>query len=291
MANYVITADSGCDLSREYCESVGIIPIHMKYLVDGAEYTDNMKHDEVPAFYDVMRGGKMPTTVQLNEYDFNEFWEPMLKDGKDILHICMSSGISGTYSNAVRAAGELMEKYTERKIAVIDSFMTSAGSGMLAIECAKKRDAGVDFSECSEWAKHSAKRVHACFTTDDVTYLYRGGRVSKTGMIFSKALHIFPVLHVDHNGELKAFAKCRGTTSAWNTVAKYIEDNCENPSEQTLYVCDADNQADIVPFAEMMRDKFGFKDIFYSKIGAIIGAHTGPGLLTLFFMGKERTGK
>lgn len=291
MASYVITADSGCDLSKDFCESRGIIPIHMKYVVDGTEYTDNMNHDEIPAFYNVMRGGKMPTTVQLNEFDFIEFWEPILKEGKDIIHLCMSSGISGTYANAARVSAELIEKYPERKLCVVDTLMTSGGSGLLAIECAKHRDSGASFEECSDFAKANAKRVHACFTTDDVTYLYRGGRVSKTGMIFSKALHIYPVLHVNHNGELKAFAKCRGTASAWNTVAKYIEENCENPSEQTLYVCDADNTQDVVPFAEMMKEKFGFKDIFYSKIGAIIGAHTGPGLLTLFFMGKERVGK
>ncbi len=288
MANFVITADSGCDLSLGTCKEKNIIPIHMKYLVDGTEYIDAMDHAKVKDFFDVMRGGKMPTTVQLNEFDYSEFWEPLLKEGNDIIHLCMSSGISGTFANGKRCAEELNEKYPERKIAIIDTLMTSAGSGLLAIKCAEMRDAGESFETVSEWAEKNARCVHACFTTDDITYLYRGGRVSRAGMIFSKALHIYPVMHVNGNGELKAFAKCRGTSAAWNTVAKHIEENCIDPKSQTLYVCDADNEQGAREFGKMMQEKFGFKDVFYSKIGAIIGAHTGPGLLTLFFLGKER---
>ncbi len=288
MPSFIITADSGCDLSLDACKAKNIVPVCMKYTVDGEEFLDSMDHSKIKGFYDTMREGKMPKTVQLNMYDFISFWEPLLKEGKDIIHICMSSGISGTYQSALNAVAELKKSYSDRKIEVVDTRMTSAGSGLIAIECARLRDEGKNFEECLENAQHNSRCVHACFTTDDITYLHRGGRVSKTGMILSKALHIFPVMHVDGAGELKVFSKCRGTAAAWETVAKHIEENCIDPQNQTLYVCDADNPADIKKFAEAMQKRFGFKDVYYSKIGAIIGAHTGPGLLTLFFLGKER---
>lgn len=288
MQNFVITADSGCDLSFEYCSKRDIIPIKMKYIVDGVEYTDNMDHSKNKEFYDIMRDEKMPSTVQLNEADYTDFWTPFLDDGKDIIHICMSSGISGTYNNGKRVAEELEEKYPDRKIRIIDTLMTSTGNGLVAIECANLRDSGASFEEIADWAENNRKCVHACFTTDDITYLHRGGRVSKTGMVLSKALHIFPVMHVNSDGELKVFAKARGKAASLKTVEKYIFDNVIDPKSQTLYISDADNETEARELGDMLINKFGFKDVFYSKIGSIIGSHTGPGLLTLFFLGKER---
>lgn len=288
MVNYMITADSGCDLSLDFCKSRKIVPIHMKYIVDGEEFTDNMNYAENKAFYDRMREGKMPRTAQLNEAEYTEFWEPMLKEGYNILHFAMSSGISGTYANGVRAAEELMKQYPDRKICVIDTLMTASGNGLFAIEAANLRDSGADFNACCEWAEKNRRCVHACFTTDDITYLHRGGRVSKAGMIFSKALHIYPVMHVNENGELKVFAKARGTAGAWQTAAAHIAENCIDPQNQTLYVSDADNQEQGKKLGEFLKEKIGFKDVCYTKIGSIIGSHTGPGLLAVFFLGKER---
>lgn len=288
MANFVITADSGCDLSLEFCKEKGIIPAFMKYNIDGEDFTDSMDHQKIKEFYNIMREGKMPRTAQLNSADFFDFWEPILKEGKDIVHICMSSGISGTYQSSLRAVEDCLEKYPERKIRVVDTLMTSTGNGLMAIECAKLLENGADFETVADWAEKSKRKVHACFTTDDITYLHRGGRVSKVGMVLSKALKIYPVMHVDPNGELKVFAKARGTSAAWETVAKAVEENCIDPQNQTLYVSDADNPEEAKKLGEMLQNRFGFKDVFYSKIGTIIGSHTGPGLLTIFYMGKER---
>lgn len=288
MADYIIATDSGCDLSAEFVRSIKVLPLLMKYTVDDKEYIDSMEPQAGKEFYEQMRQGKMPHTAQLNQNDYITFWEPLLKEGHDILHIAMSSGISGTYSNGVLAAEELREKYPDRKICVIDSLMTSTGNGLLVIEAAKMRDSGADFDTVSAWCDQNRRCVHACFTTDDITYLHRGGRVSKAGMILSKALHIYPVMHVNQNGELKVFAKSRGTSAAWETVAGYVADNCIDPQNQTLYVSDADNPEEAKRLGEMLRNRFGFRDVFYSQIGSIIGAHTGPALLTLFFLGKAR---
>jgi len=288
MQKFVITTDSGCDLSREYIESIGVIPIYMKYIVDDNEYTDTMRPDDLDVFFDRMVEGKMPKTTQLNQNDFVTFWEPLLKQDKDIIHICMSSGISGTYLNSKNAAEELMEKYPERKICVVDTLMTSTGNGLLVIEAAKMRDEGKSYDEICTYLDQTRRRVHACFTTDDITYLYRGGRVSKTGLVLSKALHIYPVMHVNGEGQLKVFAKARGISGAWETIANHIRENGENLSEQTLYVSDAANPEGALKLGIYLKEKFGFKDVFYSKIGSIIGAHTGPELLTIFFLGKER---
>lgn len=288
MTNYVITTDSGCDLSFDFCKEIGVVPILMKYSIDDVEYTDDMNFASLEVFFDKMRGGAMPRTAQLNEVDFLEFWEPFIKEGKDIIHICMSSGISGTYSNGKRTADELCEKYPDRKVTIVDTLMTSTGNGLILIEAARLQKEGASYQECLAWTVANYKRVRACFTTDDITYLHRGGRVSKTGMILSKALHIYPVLHVDGEGHLKAFAKTRGSKAAWETVSKYIAEYCENPKEQVLYVSDAANETGARALGEMLVNRFGFKNVYYSKIGSIIGAHTGPALLTVFFLGKER---
>ena len=288
MSKFIITADSGCDLSAEFVESINVLPICMKYIVDDNEYVDTMRPDDLDVFFDRMVQGKMPKTTQLNENDFTEFWEPLLKDGNDVLHIAMSSGISGTYLNGKNAAEALCEKYPDRKICVVDSLMTSTGNGLLVIEAAKLRDAGKGYEEICEFCENTRRKIHACFTTDDITYLYRGGRVNKTGLILSKALHIYPVMHVNGDGELKVFAKARGVSGAWDTIAQYIKDNGIDVSEQTLYVSDAANPDGALKMGTYLKEKLGFKDVFYSKIGSIIGAHTGPELLTVFFLGKDR---
>ena len=163
MANFVITADSGCDLSLEFCKEKGILPAFMKYNIDGEDFIDSMDHQKIKSFYNVMRDGQMPKTAQLNEADFCDFWEPILDEGKDILHICMSSGISGTYQSSLRAVETLSEKYPERKIRVVDTLMTSTGNGLLAIECCRLLESGADFDTCADWAENTKRCVHACF--------------------------------------------------------------------------------------------------------------------------------
>ena len=286
--SYIITADSGCDLSAEFIKNINVLPIHMKYTIDGTEYTDTMRPEDLEVFFNRMVEGKMPKTAQINQVDYIAFWEPLLKEGMDILHIAMSSGISGTYNNGRLAAQELCEKYPERKITVIDSLMTSTGNGLVIIEAAKMRDEGKSFDEVSEWCENNRRCVHAAFTTDDITYLQRGGRVSKAGLVLSKALHIYPVMHVNGDGELKVFAKARGTQGAWNTIVQYVKDNGIDVENQTVYVSDAANSEGGKQLGEFLVKECGFKDVFYSKIGTIIGAHTGPALLSIFFLGKAR---
>ena len=286
--SYIITADSGCDLSAEFIKIINVLPIHMKYSIDDVEYTDTMKPEDLEEFFNRMVEGKMPKTAQINQVDYIAFWEPLLKEGNDILHIAMSSGISGTYNNGRLAAQELCEKYPERKITVIDSLMTSTGNGLMIIEAAKMRDDGKSFEEVGEWCENNRRCIHAAFTTDDITYLQRGGRVSKAGLVLSKALHIYPVMHVNGEGELKVFAKARGTAGAWNTIVNYIKDNGIDVENQTVYVSDAANSEGGKKLGEFIKNECGFKDVFYSRIGTIIGAHTGPALLSIFFMGKAR---
>ena len=286
--SYIITADSGCDLSAEFIKSINVLPIYMKYTIDGTEYTDTMRPEDLEVFFNRMVEGKMPKTAQINQVDYIAFWEPLLKEGMDILHIAMSSGISGTYNNGRLAAQELCEKYPERKITVIDSLMTSTGNGLVIIEAAKMRDEGKSFDEVCEWCENNRRCVHAAFTTNDITYLQRGGRVSKAGLVLSKALHIYPVMHVNGDGELKVFAKARGTQGAWNTIVQYVKDNGIDVENQTVYVSDAANSEGGKQLGEFLVKECGFKDVFYSKIGTIIGAHTGPALLSIFFLGKAR---
>lgn len=286
--SYIITTDSGCDLSADYIKSLNVLPIYMKYNIDEDEYTDTMRPEDLEEFFNKMVEGKMPKTAQINSEEYVTFWEPLLKDGKDILHIAMSSGISGTYNNGRLAAEELKEKYPERKIAVIDTLMTSTGNGLMVIKAAELRDGGASFDEVCDWCQNNRRCLHAAFTTDDITYLQRGGRVSKAGLVLSKALHIYPVMHVNGEGELKVFAKARGTQGAWSTIVEYIKDNGIDVENQTVYVSDAANSEGGKQLGELLKKECGFKDVFYSRIGTIIGAHTGPKLLAIFFLGKAR---
>ena len=288
MQNYFITTDSGCDLLYDFVKSIDVIPLKMKYIIDSKEYTDSMTQSQYDKFFNDMKDGAVPTTVQINPLEFVEFFTPLADKNKPIVHICMSSGISGTYQNALSAKEMLLEKFPNLELYIVDTLMTSTGNGSLCILASKLRSEGKSAAECAEILEDKKLSVHACFTTDDITYLHRGGRVSKIGYVVSKALKIYPVMRVNNNGELRVFAKARGQKATWDTILKYIEDNVVSPEEQTIYISDAANDDGAKKLGALIQSRFHFKDVFYSRIGTIIGAHTGPNLLTIFFMGVDR---
>ena len=288
MQNYFITTDSGCDLLYDFVKSIDVIPLKMKYIIDSKEYTDSMTQSQYDKFFNDMKDGAVPTTVQINPLEFVEFFTPLAEENKPIVHICMSSGISGTYQNALSAKEMLLEKFPNLKLYIVDTLMTSTGNGSLCILASKLRSEGKSAAECAEILEDKKLSVHACFTTDDITYLHRGGRVSKIGYVVSKALKIYPVMRVNNNGELRVFAKARGQKATWDTILKYIEDNVVSPEEQTIYISDAANDDGAKKLGALIQSRFHFKDVFYSRIGTIIGTHTGPNLLTIFFMGVDR---
>lgn len=288
MGKFIVTTDSGCDLSMQVCREKGIIPVEMNYSLNGESKRDTMNQSDLRQFYDGMRNGDVPKTSQVTPNQYIEFWTPLLKEGLPIVHISLGSGISGTYANGVMAAQTLMEDYPGADIRVVDSTLASVGYGMLAIMAADMRDAGKSVSECEDYLNEIKSRINTYYTTGDLTYLYRSGRVSKTGMVIAHALNIWPILNLDLEGHLIVQSKERGRKNTVNRIHEIISTLCENPEEQTLYICHSDIPDEAHAFGEEIKEKFGFKDVFYTYIGTTIGSNCGPGLMAAFFIGKKR---
>lgn len=289
MEKFIVTTDSGCDLSGEYCESMGIVPLKMCWTAGEENITDTMVPTELKAFYDGMRSGTEPKTSQVTPYQYIEFWTPLLERKLPIVHIALGSAISGTYANGVKAAEMMREEHPDCVIHVVDSTLASVGYGMLAINAAKMRDEGFTPEQCVAELERTKASVNTIYTTGDLTYLYRSGRVSRTGMVVAHALNIWPILRLNIEGTLLVTAKERGKKHTLDRINKIIEEAVLEPEKQTLYICHSDIPEEAQEFGESLKELFGFKDVFYTYIGTTIGSNCGPGLMAAFFTGKDRT--
>lgn len=288
ITNYQITADSGCDLSLEKCTERGILPYKMPFTMDGKPMTDEMTEESFREFYDLMRAGGIARTSQINPDEFMEFWRPLAEAGTPVLHISLAAAISGSCGNARTAAAALEEEYPGWSCRVVDSTNASAGFGLLVLRAAANRDAGLALGANALELESVAHRVNSIFTTNDLTYLYRGGRVSKTAAAFGTALNIVPIMHLDYEGHLEVWQKVRGDKQCFKKVLKDIQELVEDAGNQTLIVSEADAPEKAREYGAALVETCGFRDVFYTHIGPIIGAHTGPGLISIFFVGKER---
>ena len=286
--NFIVTTDSGCDLPISFCDSISVIPLKMHYTIDGTVFTDNMLHEECKFFYDKMRNGAAPVTSQINPSEYIDFWKPLLEYGLPIVHISLGSGISGSYNNAVNAVSIIKEDHPDAEILVVDSTQASMGYAMFVVKAAEMRDAGNSAQECVDWLNANKIKAHAFFTTGDLKYLYRGGRVKRSSAVLGTLLNINPILNLDKEGHLQVFDKARGQKATLKRMIKLISERVVDPSSQTLYVAHSDSEKAAHEFGEAMKNELHFKDVFYSYIGSIIGAHTGPGLVTVFFYGIPR---
>ena len=291
MADYIyqITADSGCDLSLEKCTERGVIPYKMPFTMDGKPMIDGMTEESFREFYDLMRAGGIARTSQINPGEFTEFWRPLAEAGKNVLHISLAAAISGSCDNARSAAAMLMEEYPGWTCRVVDSANASAGFGLVVLRAADNRDKGMELEANARELESIIHNVNSIFTTNDLTYLYRGGRVSKTAAAFGTALNIVPLRHLDYEGHLEVWQKVRGDKQCFKKVLKDIKELVENAGEQTLIVSEADAPEKAREYGAALVAECGFRDVFYTHIGPIIGAHTGPGLISVFFVGKERS--
>lgn len=289
---FIVCTDSGCDFKVEDFERYSIFAMPLKYNLNGAEYEDTMRNEDCHTFYEGMRAGNTPKTSQANTVQFTEFWEPILeKYGLPIVHIALGSAISGTYNSGVMAAEELKEKYPSAPVYVVDSTLASIGYGILAARAAEMRDEGATAQECIAWLEENKPNMHAYYTTDDLVYLYRSGRVSKTSAMLANALNICPILNLDLAGHLLVQDKVRGTKKAIKKIHEYVEENVIDPQDQIAYICHSDIPERAQAFGEEIKEKFGFKGTWYTYIGPTIGANCGPQLMAVFFFGKPRTMK
>ena len=289
MSEYVITTDNNSDLPEEYLKDHGVGCMYLSYSMDGKNYTHGNFLPE-HEFYEAMRNGSMPTTAQVNPENAKALLEPYLKEGKDILHIAFSSGLSGTYNSSRIAAEELMEEYPDRKIIVVDSLSASLGQGLLVWLAQQKKELGQTLEEVADWVeKNKLKMVHL-FTVDDLNHLYRGGRVSRTTAIVGSMLNIKPVLHVDNEGKLTAIGKVRGRKKALQELVKLMDEKIGifEAGCDTIFISHGDCEQDAQYVAAKVKEKYNIKNIIINQVGATIGAHSGPGTMALFFMGDVR---
>lgn len=289
MSEYVITTDNNSDLPEKYFKDHGVGCMYLSYSMDGKNYThENFLPEH--EFYEAMRNGSMPTTAQVNPENAKTLLEPYLKEGKDILHIAFSSGLSGTYNSSRIAAEELMEEYPDRRIIVVDSLSASLGQGLLVWLAQQKKELGQTLEDVADWVeKNKLKMVHL-FTVDDLNHLYRGGRVSRTTAIVGSMLNIKPVLHVDNEGKLTAIGKVRGRKKALQELVKLMDEKIGSFGADcdTIFISHGDCEQDAQYVAAKVKEKYNIKNIIINQVGATIGAHSGPGTMALFFVGDVR---
>ncbi len=293
MSEFIISTCSTADLSREHFDKRDIKYVYFHFEIDGKDYPDDLG-DSIPfkKFYDMMAQGAMTRTSQVSIGEYVEFFEPFLKEGKDILHLALSSGISGTFNSASVACEQLKEKYPDRKIYIVDTYAASAGLGLVADKLADLRDEGKDIDTLYNWIEENKYNVQSWFFVSDLKYLVRNGRVSKTAGAIGNVLNICPLLNIDREGHLAVKAKVRGKNAVMKAQVKKMFELCENRTDYTdsCFISHSDCYDDARAVADMIEAQIpGLKGkIQIFDIGTTIGSHTGPGTVALFFWGDTR---
>lgn len=287
MRDYIIYTDSSCDLPDEMLSKLGVrsASLTFRFTDDNTEYKNSDM--EIGDFYERMRKGGVAKTAAVNSETFLLEFEKILNEGYDILYLGFSSGLSTTYNSARIAATELGGKYPESKLIIVDTLCASAGGGLLVKMASDKKAAGASIEEVAEYVEKIKLNVCHWFTVDDLVYLKRGGRVSAATAFVGNMLGIKPVMHVDNEGHLINVNKVRGRKTAVNALAdKYGELHLDG--EYEVFISHSDAMKDAQTLAEIIREKYGKQTSLITDVGAVIGAHSGPGTLALFFIGKNR---
>ena len=293
MGNYILSCCSTADLTEEHFLKRNISYICFHYELDGVQYMDDLgKSMPFDQFYAAMTNGADTKTSQINVDEFIEYFEPFLKDGKDILHLSLSSGISGVVNSAMVARDTLSEKYPDRKIYILDSLAASSGYGLLMDKLADLRDEGMGIDELYEWATANRLRLNHWFFSTDLTFFIKGGRVSKTAGFVGGMLNICPLLNVDFQGRLIPRFKIRTKRKVIQTIVDKMEECIEEGRDYNgkCYISQSACYEDARAVADLVEERFPNLNgkVLINSIGTTIGAHTGPGTVALFFWGKER---
>ena len=293
MANYVLSCCSTADLTKEHFENRDIHYICFHYKLDGVDYPDDLGQTiQFEDFYKKMDEGAETSTSQVNVSEYVEYFSQFLEEGKDILHVSLSSGISGTYNSAVNAALIARERYPERKIYIVDSLGASSGYGLLMDKLADLRDSGMGIDEVHDWAEEHKLELNHWFFSTDLKFYIKGGRISKTAGTIGTILGICPLLNMDNEGRLIPRAKIRTKRKVIEEIVKRMEENAEGGLDYSgkCYISQSACMDAAEEVAKLVEERFpklcGKVEINY--VGTTIGSHTGPGTVALFFWGKKR---
>lgn len=287
MNEYVLLTDSTSDLPKEIVDEFDIKILPMKFTLDGELHVDDGSVS-VDNFYEKIKNKSVVSTSQINPREFEEYFEKYLKLGKDIVYVCFSSGLSGTYNSACIAAGELKKRYPENQIKIIDSLSASLGEGLIVYHLAKMAREGSELNELVSWANNNKLKVCHWFIVDDLHHLQRGGRISQVAAFFGSMVNIKPVLHFKDDGKLYLAEKARGRERAIDAMISKMEKFGDNISEQEIFISHGDCKEGVMEISQKIKEKFGIQSVITGTIGPVIGSHTGCGTLALFFLGKNR---
>lgn len=286
MREFIITTDSNSDMDPVYLadNEVGVIPHY--YTVEEEVYGDGRELSN-QEFYDAMRAGKKTTTMASNPAVILERFEAYAKQGKDILHISFSSELSCAYNNIVNCANEILESYPEMKIIVIDTLSASLGEGIMIRKAIEMKKEGKTLEETADWIRENCPYINVQFTVDNLDYLYRGGRLSKSSALLGTVINIKPILYVNKEGKLVALSKVRGRKKSLTTLVDNMEERLGEFRDKQIFVgvVHGDCEEDAKYIANMITERFGYTDIVIRPIGPSIGAHSGPGTIGIVFMG------
>lgn len=285
---YQILVDSTCDLPASFYQEHQVNVIDLEYILEGKTYLDNSPEMDRKTFYDKIRQGAMPTTNMVNIGRYIEFFEPYLRDGKDILHLSFSAALSGSHQAAVSAAADLSERYPERKIAVVDSTCASMGHGLLLHYVIGKRDEGLSLEELREWIEEKKAYINHLFTVDNLMHLHRGGRVSKASAMMGTMLGIKPMLDVSLDGRLIPKQKVRGRKAALQRLVSWMQECTDLTRFDMVMISHGDSLDDANYVRDLVAEHFTVDQFLINPIGPVIGTHSGPGTIALFFWGNTR---
>lgn len=290
MRDYVIITDSCCDLPAELARELEVEVIPLSLQMGDITYRNWLDGRDIsfPDFYRRIRAGETATTSAVSVGDFEEIMRPILTSGRDILCLCFSSALSTTYQSACIAAQTLSEEVPEGTVRVVDSLSASLGQGLLVYLCVQEKRRGASLEELTAYAEATRGKVCHWFTVDDLNHLKRGGRISATAALFGTMLSIKPVLHVDDAGRLIPVSKTRGRKASLLALVDHMAQTALDPAQQTVFISHGDCLADAEFVADAIRTRLGVTDIRINYVGPVIGNHSGPGTVALFFLGNGR---
>ena len=285
MADFKIITDSGCDFTLAELEQLNVGRAPLSVLFKGELHEDFATDEERKVLYDGVREGEMPTTSAVNPEGWATVMKPALEAGQDVLCMCFSSGLSTTYQSAVIAAEELKEEYPGREIRVVDTLCAALGQGLLVWHACKHRDAGESLDEVTAWVEENKLKLCHWVTVEDLNHLKRGGRVSAATAMVGTMLNIKPIICVSDEGKLVSTSKVRGRKAAIEYICKKV---AEATDKDMVFIGHGDCREDAETCARILKEKYGVKEVHIGYVGAVIGAHTGPGVLVTFYLGEKR---
>ena len=290
MKQYILATDACSDLPLDVVKQHDIAIVPMLLEIEGKNYSHNLeeKHLKLKDFYDQLRDKKVSRTSLVNVGEFVQFFTELLKQGKDILYIALSSALSGTYQSAMMAIDMLKDDYPDQRIVAVDTLSASLGEGYLVWRAALLKKEGKLLNEVVEWLEANKYRLRHLFTVEELGTLKRGGRLSGTAAFFGTLLGVKPILHVTRDGKLDVLKKSVGRKKSLTEMIEVMKEQIVAPKEQTIFIAHGDCLEEAKEVGGLINASMNVKDLFFSYIGPVIGSHSGPGTIAVFFMGKER---